>query len=146
MPVDHLSEVVALLAALSVASERLVEIVKGGLGILEKPPLEPPDTELSAQERRAAAVEAARKESRRQAGVQLLAAVCGIITTILAWPMVGEIFSQVSGIGNHTFLALAVGILASGGSGFWNSIQSYLLAVKDIKKVEAKERKAAAQP
>jgi hypothetical protein len=38
---------------------------------------------------------------------------------------------------------LALGLLASGGSGFWNSILTYVNKAKDIK-VAAAETKAAA--
>ena len=35
-----------------------------------------------------------------------------------------------------------LGLLASGGSGFWNSILTYVTKVKDIKKIEADDKKA----
>lgn len=137
MPVDQLSEVIALLAALSVASERLVEIVKSIIPILQRVPPPPTNPSLSPTELREAAMEAAKDETRRQAKIQLLAVVSGIVTTGLAWPMVGGLFKEITGFWNDTSLFVAVGILASGGSGFWNSIQSYLLAIKDIQKRKA---------
>ena len=51
--------------------------------------------------------------------------------------MVGDLFKENTNIVDNKKLVLAVGILASGGSGFWNSIQSYLLAIKEIKKQKA---------
>ena len=36
--------------------------------------------------------------------------------------------------------AIGLGLLASGGSGFWNSIQEYLIAVKKIRKQETPAR------
>jgi len=39
---------------------------------------------------------------------------------------------------------LGLGLLASGGSGFWNSVLTYVTKVKDIKTVEADAKKKAA--
>jgi len=44
---------------------------------------------------------------------------------------------------------LALGLLASGGSGFWNSVATYVLKVKDIRAADAEraemKRQAAAE-
>jgi hypothetical protein len=36
---------------------------------------------------------------------------------------------------------VALGLLSSGGSAFWNSILTYVNKVKDVKKQEAEEKK-----
>lgn len=103
---------VSLLAALSVASERLVEIIKGAIPWLNE---EKKD---------------AREEGRRQAVLHVLAAVAGIITALLASSaikdMVPAAWSSMPGI-------FVLGLFASGGSGFWNSILTYVKAAKDLK-------------
>jgi hypothetical protein len=109
---------VTLLIALSVASERLVEIIKNAIPWLNQKKEDP------------------KEEGWRKSVLQALAVVAGIVTAILAGPAVGGIISgpwdTVSGI-------IALGLLASGGSGLWNSVLTYLLKVKDIKGAQAKQ-------
>jgi len=52
--------------------------------------------------------------------------------------MVPEVLDNSAGL-------FVLGLLASGGSGFWNSILSYLLKVKDIKGEVLKEQIASRQ-
>lgn len=113
-PTD-ITNAVSLLAALSVATERLVEIIKGSI----------PWLNLQGK--------SGNQEGWRQATLHLLAAVCGIVTAYLANSAVqGAIpagWSTGGGI-------CVIGLLASGGSGFWNSILSYAKAAKDIKEAQ----------
>lgn len=109
---NHLNVLVALLVALSVASERLVEIIKN---------LSPFLRENKPEE----------KDGPRKAALQVLAVASGIATAFLARPAFPT--------GDLPMLAspasvLALGLLASGGSGFWNSILSYVLLLKNAKK------------
>lgn len=111
---------VALLVSLSVASERLVEIVKGLFPFLDQKH------------------EDATREGFRRAGLQLLAVIAGVVTAFLARPALNQYLPQ--GFQEHstpTFLAL--GFLTSGGSGLWNGVLGYVKNVKDIKKAEAME-------
>lgn len=111
-----------LLVALSIASERLVEILKGWLPSLN-------ETKTDAQE-----------ESKRKAKLQILAVLSGVATAFMAQSAIA------SGLpaGLNTPLGLVVvGLMASGGSGFWNAILSYSLQVKDLKKLEVQKGKAA---
>ena len=111
MEVNTLSTVVALLVALSVASERLVEIIKGLF----------PSLNLENEDKT--------KEGWRKAALQVLAVLAGIVTALLAGPAlrgVSEPLGSVPGM-------IALGLLASGGSGFWNAILTYVKLVKDIK-------------
>ena len=123
MAIDSLVELVGLLVALSAASERLVDIIKGFISPLQKPV--PPNTLTPAQ------------EGRRKAIIQFMAVVAGIATTGLSWPIIGDMFPD---SGRSTLLVIVgLGFLVSGGSGLWNSVLSYLLAIKDLKKKQLKE-------
>ena len=78
------------------------------------------------------------KEGRRKAILQLMAVLSGIITACLAKPALQGSSSFL----NDGYLPyVALGLLASGGSGFWNSILTYLTKVKDIKVTEAETLK-----
>ena len=113
-----MAAIVGLLVALSVASERLVEIVKGLIPALAHQA----DTE--------------NKEGFRKAGIQVLGVAAGIVTAFMARSAIPQdIFPSVS-----TTTVLALGLLASGGSGFWNTILAYLLQVKNMKKALAEEK------
>ncbi len=119
MDLNNLSSIVALLAALSVASERLVEIIKGFIPFLNK---ENPDPAA---------------EGRRQAILHVLALIAGILTAYLA-STTGAIKSVLP---DAPLAWIVVGLLASGGSGFWNSIQTYVNKAKDVKTAEAEGKK-----
>ena len=117
-PVEALAVIVSVLVCLSVASERLVEIIKGIFPFLN-------------QEN-----ENARKEGWRRAILQLFAVCSGIATAFLARPALVEVLPS-----TWTTLpaVFALGFLASGGSGLWNGVLTYIKNVKDIKKWTAKE-------
>ena len=113
---DTLVTLVGLLVALSVASERLVEIIKGLVPALDK---ENADT---------------MKEGWRKAGIHTLAIASGVLTALLARPALhGVLPDPWSTTGSY----VALGFLTSGGSGLWNGILGYVKNVKDIKKSEA---------
>ncbi len=104
--------IIGMMIALSIAAERVVEITKGvipALGMVRADP---------------------KQEKRRKAMLQLLAVGSGIGVTFLSAPMLAESlppqWSSTTGI-------IVIGLLASGGSGFWNAILSYLLQLKDVK-------------
>lgn len=120
---EKITAIVGLLIALSVASERLVEIVKG---------LIPP---LSGK------FKDPRTEGWRCAANQLLAVAAGVLTAFLAAPAIpSEVLPQ-SATGSWTILAL--GLLASGGSGLWNAVLSYVLLLKDDKAAGVKKAREA---
>lgn len=122
MELSALSTVIAVLIVLSVASERLVEIIKGFIPALDKENDDP------------------QKESRRKAYLHILAVVAGIATAFLARE---ALEASVPDAWNTTTGVLALGLLASGGSGFWNSILGYVNEVKKLKKEEVAEKKAS---
>jgi hypothetical protein len=112
--VNNLSAVITVIIALAVATERLVEIIKGMVPWLDQEKLE------------------ARIEARRRAALQLLAAAGGILVTLLAWPVVRSLVPST----NQYSTIVALGLLASGGSGFWNAILSYVWNLKTLKSAE----------
>jgi hypothetical protein len=109
--------IIGLVLVVSIASERLVEIIKGYFPWLN-------EAKLSLI-----------SEGRRKAALQMLAVGAGVATAFLAEPILA---TSLAGIDNHGMAILSVGLLASGGSAFWNAILSYLLQVKDLKKQEVK--------
>jgi hypothetical protein len=125
MDAAKLTAIVTLILALSVASERLVEIIKGFISKLDKP---------NTTDEKA--------EARRRSYLQILAVISGVLTAYLASDYLPtEIAATASG---KSWSIVGLGLLASGGSGFWNSILTYVTKVKDIKKLEAEEKKKAA--
>src|SRR5205823_3175136 len=118
MDTTKLTTVISLLVALSIASERLVDIIKGLVPWLN-------------QQRRKPA-----EEGWRKAVLQILAVIAGITT---AWLASAAIPKGV-GIPDDWTGTLALGLLASGGSGFWNSILTYVTKAKDLKAAEAETR------
>ncbi len=110
---DKLYALVSLILALSVASERLVEIVKGLWPWLNK------------------AKDDAREEGRRRTVLHVFAVIAGMITALLAQPIMPDGILPKGAV-----TTIALGLLASGGSGFWNAILSYVGRVKDLKALE----------
>jgi hypothetical protein len=123
MDTTKLTTVISLLVALSISSERLVDITKGLVPWLNQP-----------RPRSAA-------EGWRKAALQVLAVVAGITT---AWLASAAIPTGV-GIPEDWTGTLALGLLASGGSGFWNSILTYVTKAKDLKAAEAETRQIEAR-
>jgi len=110
MDLSNISSIVALLSALSIASERLVEIVKTAIAFLNNKNSKP---EL---------------EGRRQSLLHILALFAGLTTTYLA-----SYSESIQKVIPHGPAWIVIGLLASGGSGFWNSIQTYVSKAKDLK-------------
>ena len=128
MSIDALPTIITLLIALSVATERGVEITKSLWPWL--------DTEQVDK----------RGEGRRRAAVQFLAVVFGVLIASLTWPVIAEVLRVTAGAndGRDVSTILAVGLLASGGSGFWHSMLSYVTSLKTLKSAEVKEQRAGA--
>jgi hypothetical protein len=78
------------------------------------------------------------KEGRRKACLQFLAVISGILTAFLAKP---ALQGSSSFLNDGPLPYIALGLLASGGSGFWNSILTYLANAKDLKEAEAEAQK-----
>lgn len=141
---DSLTNLITILLGLSIASERLVEIAKdsilsGWLGqdktremfeFSDNKPNEVPSwlwwmrTTIQPN------------ESWRKAIIQFLAVAAGIVTSILSKPAINELIGP-EWTSWHGLIAL--GLLASGGSGFWNSILGYAQAAKSAKNAEVSQ-------
>lgn len=154
MDVTKLTAIVTILITLSIASERLVEIIKGFIPYLnaEIPDVAIPENGIEP------IIDPSKRlnqEARRKAIISILSVVCGIITAFLASPILAGIFKDLlSGsnckltslgentpcgfdlTGNGVLLVIALGLLAAGGSKLWNSVLEYLLKIKDLKKSE----------
>lgn len=114
---DILISFVSVVLALSVATERLVEILKGFIPNLDQPNDDP------------------KLEARRRSYLQILAVIGGILTAFLSREM---ILTEIAFL-KTDFGVLSLGLLASGGSGFWNAILTYVAQAKDLKKAEVKK-------
>lgn len=163
MDTTKLIAIVTIILTLSVASERLVEIIKGrypkffGVNPIGVPTggTPPPETGYTPEQ----------SEARRKARISLLAVGCGIFTALLASPLLIPMFSQIldgsmcnpfpklaadlndkSPCGEVSamgfLVVIAAGLLASGGSAFWNTILEYLMKIKDLKKIDVKKTEA----
>lgn len=110
-----LTDNVAMILALSAASERLVALVKGSFEWLHKPtPADP------------------HHERLRQWSLRLIAVISGIITAALS-------SDSVFGTTDFSWRAVVgLGILAGGGSDLWNSVLGYLNSLKDEQKKVAR--------
>lgn len=104
--------IIGLLVSISIASERLVEITKGMIPWLSTKHDDPS------------------RERFRHMALQLLAILAGVATTIMALPILRE--HMPSGL-TDPVVVIGVGILASGGSGFWNAVLTYMHRIKEIK-------------
>ena len=119
MSTETLTAIVTLLVALSVASERLVEIIKGFVSWLNE------------EQKTADGKTDNRREGYRKAVLQILAVLAGIFTAWIAQPAIEA--ADIQGLDGFWGI-LALGLLASGGSGFWNSVLTYVKTVKDLNK------------
>ncbi|MDE4645149.1 hypothetical protein [Klebsiella quasipneumoniae] len=120
---SQLENIITMLIAISIASERVVEIIKGYFPWLN---LEKQDPVI---------------EGQRKSALQLLAVVAGIVTAFLTQPFVAGSFSAFK---HPDLMILCIGLMASGGSAFWNAILNYLLQVKNLKKQQVNSVKADA--
>ena len=115
MDATNLTAIVGVILALSIASERLVEIIKGFIPGLDKQDSDP------------------KAEGRRRSYLQILAVLSGVLTAFLARDYIPPEIAKPT----ESWAILGLGLLASGGSGFWNSVLTYVTKAKDLKKVEA---------
>ncbi len=116
MDAVKLTSIVSVILTLSIASERLTDIIKGFIPWLDKSNTVDP-----------------KKESLRRSLVQVLAVAAGVFTAFLASSYIPPEVAKRADF----WSILGLGLLASGGSGLWNSVLTYLAKLKDIKKAEA---------
>jgi hypothetical protein len=130
MSTPTLEATLGMILAVSIASERLVEIIKGYSKYLSSAHADP------------------QKESHRKAYIQLSSVVAGLFTAFLCAPVLAsQFYIDSSEYSKERILFLvAIGLLASGGSGFWNAILGYVLEVKNMKKSAALNEKNKSDP
>lgn len=122
MDITKLTIFVSLILALSIASERLVEITKGFLW---------PSLNDKGKNKK--------DEQKRKAKQHILAIIAGVITTLIAsWAMPDNELLQ-GDILPRSLRVLSIGLLVSGGSGLWNSVLTYILNIKDLKEAQLKK-------
>ena len=109
---ETLTAFVTVLLALSVASERLVELIKGLSGDLTGKKVD------------------ASVERKRQLQIHYLSL---LTSAIVVWLAQDYIVATLKLSNWNIAQAATFTILASGGSSMWNSILSYLLSIKNLK-------------
>lgn len=114
-----MEELIALMVALSMATERLVEITRGFVPFTEK---------LSG--------------TWRKSTLQLHAAVAGVAVTFMAEPMIAGTLPEQW---NNSMGLVVLGLLASGGSGLWHTVLDYMMEMKTLKKQSALQGQLALQ-
>jgi hypothetical protein len=137
MAIDNLSSLIATVLAVSLASERLVTVIKTALPrfLSEETGagIRPPDPFT---------------DRPRRLSVQLLAFVSSWLTagfiaeggvSILGWQPLGHVMVSAS----QSIPAWIIGVLGSGGSALWNNLLGYSKAAKDIR---IQERVSIATP
>ena len=110
---DTLISFVTVVLALSIASERLVELFKGFF-----PTLTGKDSNAEV-------------ERKRQLRIHWSSVVASAIVVALMQDYISSSVGLKNGLGWPEGVAFT--ILASGGSSTWNSVVSYLLSLKNIK-------------
>lgn len=133
MDTTKLIAIAGLLVSLSVASERLVEIIKGLIPWLDKDKTDTQGVTAADQA----------SEGRRRSVLLTLAVIAGWVTSWLAWPAISSVLAQanIAAEDDKVLWVVSLGLLASGGSSVWNSVLTYLLSVKDLKETGAKAAK-----
>lgn len=108
--------IVTLLATLSIASERLTDLLKNR--ILWKG-LDEYESEQSRL----------RKQKLKLFLIQAISVFSSGFTVYLATPMIQQTLPTFANPGG----ALVLALLVSGGSSFWNSIQQYMISIRKPK-------------
>lgn len=155
MDLTQLISLVSLLAGLSAANERLVQLFKSWMPtkvavwffqeIPQPAPVTPkdssPEAAAAALAQNAAALAInAHKEECRKARVHVLSIFTGIGTALLASPIIANYTSLIKQPGNFDLVMvyISLGFLTSGGAGVWNDFLSYLNLVKGVKEGDDK--------
>ncbi len=123
---DRLSAFFTLMAAMSIAAERVVEIIKGIV-----PSLAATDPDV-------------KKERRRHMTLQLVAALAGIAVAAAAHDQVNRSLDDflnssgdVWGMGLMAVKYVILGVMVSGGSALWNHALDIVGAVKTVQEKKA---------
>jgi len=130
MRLDSLTELSTLLAAISVATERLVVVVKTIFPRLGAQPAAVPGSSDDGEDR------------GRRLGVLALAYGCGLVAAYF----VGDGWRIYYGSGQQGISIFAVALLSTGGSAFWTQVVSFASAAKDARQVQAQQLRQQVAP
>lgn len=125
---DTIILLISYVAGIAVASERIVEMVKGVFPILWQAKNDPKE-------------EAFRRSLLQ--GLSIAISVAAAFTATAALP------NELKALGwvERSSGTIALGLMAAGGSGFWNALLTLLQNIKDLKKGEiAAQRQKADGP
>jgi hypothetical protein len=135
MDITKLSSIISLLIALSMASERLVEIVKTSVtSILTSSLIDIKEDNIYILGSKQTEP---RKERKRLLTLYFVSLISGCVTVWLAKDIIPK---EVLSIEYNTLNILGMGLLVSGGSSFWNSALGYANQVKEVTKLEAEKK------
>jgi len=118
---DYLIPALTTLVMISGAAERLVEMIKGTIPILSTKYGNPV------------------LEARRKAAINAITLIICVGTALLTKEQISKALG-VTDPETQTWYCIGIGVLSVGGSSFWNSILTWLVGIKDLKKLEATER------
>jgi len=117
---SQLTTLLSFLAALSVATERITEIVKGIPGL----------SSWFSVDRKPGSV----AEEFRKASVQIVALLSGTLVAYVSRdPLASQLNIQSADI--HLYMYFILGAMASGGSGIWNSALDIVREVNTQKQI-----------
>jgi hypothetical protein len=122
---DNLTAWVGFLAGLSVATERITEIIKGLIAKLA--------VELDGED-----------EERRKALVQIIAVLVGSALSFAVYGQIQATFHLPSDFWPKLGICFVLGTMASGGSGLWNSVLDIVREVNRQKQVLTEKLKIPA--
>jgi hypothetical protein len=125
---DHLTSMLGFLAALSVATERITEMLKGLSGFLTGPGDDPKMAKDPKVER------------LRKLSIQFLAVAIGSVLSYLTY---GQLQKTLGLDGVTPAVCLLFGAMASGGSGLWNSAPDIAREMNRQKQMISDKLKAA---
>jgi hypothetical protein len=125
----NIANITSFLAGLSVATERVTEIVKGLPGL---------STWFSVDKK------VAWEEELRKASVQLVAVVAGTVISYMAADAINSQLNIPNYDGHKLLYSVIAGLLASGGSGIWNSALDIVRQVNTQKQLVTDKMKQAA--
>lgn len=122
-----IASIIAVLGAMSLSVERVVEIIKNMVPFLS------------------GAQSDEKKERHRRVLLHVLAVLVGTVIAVVAQeqiqPLLSSIFSRQGEIG--IIGCIILGLLASGGSGFWNQSMGIVEEIKKAKKLQVQKLKTS---
>ena len=121
-----ITSIIALLGAMSLSVERVVEMVKSMV-----PFLAAQQTDVT-------------KERYRRGMLHLLSAFVGAVIAYVARGQIQSLFPTIFKTPGEISMAgyLIIGLLTSGGSGFWNQSLGIVEEIRKAKKLQVKQLKA----